>query len=63
MCQIPELEKDIFWDTKKPTIPHTLASMKVKDIIPEGHLSNFRLTDEEMVLFDPDVVEVSISDG
>ena len=51
--QIPDLEKDPFWDSKKPTIPHTLASMRVKDIVPEGHLTNFRLTDEEMALAVP----------
>lgn len=60
--QIPALEKDIFWDTKRPSIPHTMASMKVKDIIPEGHLTNFRLTDEEMELIDPES-QVEVEDG
>lgn len=78
--QIPDLERDVFWDTKKPQIGHTRASNKVtslshpppllpsaqprlpllqvKDIVPEGHLTNFRLTDDEMALIDPNDIIV-----
>ncbi|MFH4980865.1 hypothetical protein AB6A40_007574 [Gnathostoma spinigerum] len=35
-------------------IPHTLASFKIQDVIPRGHLEDFKLSDSDMRLITPE---------
>ncbi len=52
--QMPELSKDPFWGQSNPLIPHTVASLKRRDIVFEGHLASFKLKQDEMSLVEPE---------
>jgi len=41
------------------SIPHTRASFKIQDIIPKSHLSDYRLTHNDMQLIKPEELEQS----
>jgi len=42
-------------DTRMDTeLPHTRASFKIQDIMPKSHLSDFRLTNRDMMLIHPE---------
>ncbi|CAJ0586480.1 unnamed protein product, partial [Mesorhabditis spiculigera] len=40
-----------------PIIPHTRASFKIQDVIPKSHLAAFRLSENEMQLIRPEVLD------
>ncbi|VDN59744.1 unnamed protein product [Dracunculus medinensis] len=53
--QLPSISKQ----TINITLPHTRASFKIQDVIPRSHLSNLKLSENEMELIKPEELEES----